>query len=157
MHVLRELLARRIIRTKNAPAGDYAEYLTQVVLGGGLAAPSVKSYDVITADHRRIQVKARLADATAAEKRVQFSAFRSWDFDEAISIVFNEDDYRVLWAISVPAESLRAASRNQTWVNADTVVRSRSQLASLPGAEDLTVAFRQAVAQLEASIQSTPD
>jgi hypothetical protein len=34
---LRELKGRGVIRTENAPAGDYAEYLVAAALGGKLA------------------------------------------------------------------------------------------------------------------------
>ena len=43
---LNELKSRGIIRTENALAGDYAEYLVHRALGGRLAPNSEKSWDV---------------------------------------------------------------------------------------------------------------
>ena len=36
-----------MIRTENAPVGDYAEYLVWTALGGKLAPNSEKSWDVL--------------------------------------------------------------------------------------------------------------
>ena len=38
--ILRELRARGVVRTENAPAGDYAEHLVARALGGTLASNS---------------------------------------------------------------------------------------------------------------------
>ena len=58
--ILAELRRRGVIRTGNAPAGDYAELLVRVATGGELAANSQKSWDVKTPDGERLQVKARV-------------------------------------------------------------------------------------------------
>jgi hypothetical protein len=44
--ILAELRRRGVIRTGNAPAGDYAELLVQRASGGELAPNSEKSWDV---------------------------------------------------------------------------------------------------------------
>ena len=52
-----------------------------------LAPNSEKSYDLTTPDGRRVQVKGRLFNP--ADSRSQtFSAFRSFDFDEALFRLF---------------------------------------------------------------------
>lgn len=48
-----------MLRTGNAPAGDYAELLVQRATSGKLAPNSQKSWDVLTDDGERLQVKAR--------------------------------------------------------------------------------------------------
>jgi hypothetical protein len=58
--IVRELLSRGIVRSANAPAGDYAELLVQRACGGALAPKSQKSWDVLTPNGRRLQVKARV-------------------------------------------------------------------------------------------------
>lgn len=45
--ILGELKHRGVIRTENAPVGDYAEYLVATALGGELAPNSEKSWDVL--------------------------------------------------------------------------------------------------------------
>ncbi|UJW36924.1 hypothetical protein L3Q67_44990 (plasmid) [Saccharothrix sp. AJ9571] len=74
---LQELRERGVVRTR-APLGDYAEYLAMRVYGGELAANSGKSYDLLAADGRRVQVKARTVGAATRAGAV-FSAFRSFD------------------------------------------------------------------------------
>ena len=46
--ILRELKGRGVIRTENAPAGDYAEYLVAAALGGKLA-PTRKRHGTCSA------------------------------------------------------------------------------------------------------------
>jgi hypothetical protein len=59
------------VRTNDAPAGQYAEWLAQRVLGGLLASNSVKSYGPTDADRRRIQVRRSLITATCRFLRMR--------------------------------------------------------------------------------------
>jgi len=61
--ILRELKSRGVIRTENAPVGDYAEYLVATALGGQLAPNSEKAWDVLGNDGEKLQVKARVVSA----------------------------------------------------------------------------------------------
>lgn len=63
--ILSELKDRGVIRTENAPVGDYAEYLVATALGGQLAPNSEKSWDVLTKDGEKLQVKARVVSEPA--------------------------------------------------------------------------------------------
>jgi hypothetical protein len=58
--ILAELRRRGVIRTGNAPAGDYAALLVQRATRGELAPNSQKSWDVRAPDGERLQVKARV-------------------------------------------------------------------------------------------------
>jgi hypothetical protein len=51
---------RGVIRSGNAPAGDYAELLVQRATAGELAPDSQRSWDVLTPEGERLQVKARV-------------------------------------------------------------------------------------------------
>ena len=53
--ILAELRRRGVIRTGNAPAGDYAELLVQRATGGQLAPNSQKSWDVLSPDGERLR------------------------------------------------------------------------------------------------------
>ncbi len=119
--ILRELRARGVIRTGNAPAGDYAELLVQRATGGELAPNSQKSWDVLTREGERLQVKARVVtDAGNAGER-QLSPFRSWDFDAAVIVLF-ADDFEVWHAVRMQVDVLRDASRFSAHVRADLVL-----------------------------------
>lgn len=56
---LAELRHRGVIRSNNAPAGDYGEWLVAKALDAKIVAnAAMKSYDLTTADGRRVQVMA---------------------------------------------------------------------------------------------------
>ena len=108
--ILAELRRRGVIRTGNAPAGDYAELLVQRATSGELAPNSQKSWDVLAGDGERLQVKARVVTDPRASGERQLSVFRSWDFDAAVVVLF-DDDFRVWRAARLPVETFRAAAR----------------------------------------------
>src|SRR3954447_8076729 len=92
--ILAEPRRRGVIRTGNAPAGDYAELLVQRATSGELAPNSQKSWDVLSGDGERLQVKARVVTDPRANGERQLSDFRSWDFDAAVVVLF-DDAFRV--------------------------------------------------------------
>jgi len=134
--ILRELRRRGVVRTENAPAGDYAEFLVATALAGSLAANSEKSYDVI-AEGRRLQVKCRVVSDRSRVGQPQLSPFRSFDFDDAIIVLLSDEDYSVRQATRVPVELIRATARFSGHVNGH-IVHARPSLLNSPGTEDLT-------------------
>ena len=93
--ILSELRRRKVVRTENAPAGDYAEYLVAAAFNGRLAANSEKSYDILAPDGERLQVKARVVSVPPKRAQLQLSPFRSFDFDSAVIILLSDADYSV--------------------------------------------------------------
>lgn len=73
--ILGELKSRDVIRTENAPVGDYAEYLMKTALGGRLASNSEKSWDVLGKDGEKLQVKARVVSDPPEPGQLQLSPF----------------------------------------------------------------------------------
>lgn len=114
--ILAELRSRGVIRTNNAPLGDYAEYLVARAYEGVLAANSAKSFDVGTGDGRRLQVKARTIGPKTSPSAV-FSVFRTFDFDAAVVLVFDSETYELLWAREVSPEAIRENARWSGHVN----------------------------------------
>ncbi|RXZ72785.1 DUF6998 domain-containing protein [Agromyces albus] len=88
--ILTELRRRGLVRTKNAPLGDLAEYAAALAYGGLLAKNSEKSYDLTAADGRRIQVKARSVDRNASPSQT-FSPIRTLGFDVTVFIIVDAD------------------------------------------------------------------
>jgi hypothetical protein len=72
--ILNELNHRKVVRTRNAPAGDLAETLTALVYGGKLALNSEKAWDVLAPEDRKIQVKALVK--AEGKRPGNFSVFR---------------------------------------------------------------------------------
>lgn len=138
--ILAELRRREVIRSGNAPAGDYSELLVKVATGGELAPASQKSWDVETPDGTRLQVKARVLSSTPNAGERELSPFRSWDFDAAIIVLF--DDHFGVWRAArlLPAQ-LQAAARYSGHVKGD-VVRATDSL--LDQGEDWTGRLRAA-------------
>jgi hypothetical protein len=108
--ILAELRRRGVVRTGNAPAGDYAELLVLRATGGDLAPNSQKSWDVCTRDGERLQVKARVVTDPRKHGERQLSVFRSWDFDAAVIVLF-DDEFRVWRAAHLRAELLQESAR----------------------------------------------
>jgi hypothetical protein len=100
--ILDELRARGLIRTKNAPVGDLAEYACALAYGGELAKNSAKSYDLVAADGRLIQVKVRNVNTDTSPSQT-FSPIRSFDFDACVFILINQDAVSAAYEWS-PAE-----------------------------------------------------
>lgn len=69
--ILDELRRRGVVRTGNAPASGYAEYLVARLLDGQLPANSEKSWHV-AANGRRIQVKCRVVRILATRGSTSF-------------------------------------------------------------------------------------
>src|SRR5581483_3466834 len=126
---LAELRQRGVVRTANAPAGDLAERLVADAMGGQLATNSQKSWDVLVpatisdTPSLRIQVKARVVtDPTNAGQR-QVSAFRSWDCESVMFVLF-DPMYRVRSAALVPLELVREHSTHVEFTASDRVFAS---------------------------------
>lgn len=137
--VVTELNRRGIVRSRNAPAGDLAEYLVFNAYQGELAAPSVKSWDV-QAGTRKLQVKCRLVDRN--DRRSQsFSPFRSWEFNAFVFVVLDCYTYDVVRAVEIPMETVKTLARESSWVKAHRV--SVSQITGpVKGASDVTDLIR---------------
>jgi hypothetical protein len=112
--ILRQLRTRGIIRSSNAPAGDYAELLTQRLTGGELAPNSQRSWDLRTPSQKRLQVKACVL--TPENPSRQLSPIRSWDFDELVVVLFN-DDFSILRAVFFSSAAAQAAAAWRKHVN----------------------------------------
>jgi hypothetical protein len=116
--ILRELRRREVIRTGNAPTGDYAELLVKHATGGELAPSTAqRSWDVLTPEpaRERLQVKSRMVTGTGRGER-QLSPFRSWEFDAAVIVLF-DDEYEVSHAAKLPVAELKERARWAKHVN----------------------------------------
>lgn len=140
--ILAELRERGVVRSANAPVGDYAEWLCLRALGGTLVDNfSVKSHDLVMADGRRVQVKARVTSEPSKAGQLQTSPFRTWDFDLAAFVLLRDYDYAVRRAVLVPVDVVRVQSSFRSHVNG-SVVMMRGALLDHEDAEDITARLR---------------
>jgi hypothetical protein len=112
---LEVLRARGIVRTANAPSGDFAEWLVWRAFGGRIEPNSTKSHDVTDALGRKLQVKVRLVSHKLTPGQLQTSVFRSWAFDFAVLIQLAEGDYSVVRASMVPVHLFDEGRANANW------------------------------------------
>jgi hypothetical protein len=141
--ILSELKSRGVIRTENAPVGDYAEYLVATALGGQLAPNSEKSWDVLGSDGEKLQVKARVVSDPAEPGQLQLSPFRSFGFDSAVIVLLSATDYAVSRASKVPRYVVESSAIYRQHVNGK-VLFARPEIMGHPDVTDLTATLRAA-------------
>ena len=135
--ILAELKSRGVIRTENAPVGDYAEYLVATALGGTLAPNSEKAWDVLGRDGEKLQVKARVVSDPAEPGQLQLSPFRSFGFDSAVIVLLSATDYAVSRASKVPRHVVESSAVYRQHVNGK-VLFARPEIMGHADATDLT-------------------
>jgi hypothetical protein len=113
--ILTELLSRKVIRSRNAPAGDLAEHLVAAAYEGKLADASEKSWDVSLASGTKLQVKCRVI-AGDGRRSETFSPFRSWDFDSCVFVLLDSETYGVVLAVELPVDAVRGVAYDTPWV-----------------------------------------
>lgn len=114
--ILAELRERKIVRTNDAPLGQWAEWLARDVLSGTLEPNSKKGFDLVTPEGRKIQVKARLVRDEKKRSERLLSVFRSFDFDDCLVLLFDEK-YEVRKAVLLSAKDVEAHARRSKHVN----------------------------------------
>lgn len=138
--VLAELREREVIRTGNAPTGDYAEWLVQKSVGGKLEPNSNSSWDLETPDGEHLQIKARVVVNPRDSGQRQLSPFRSWNFDAAVVVLF-DDEFKVRRAARLTPKELQKCARYSKHVNGEVVLAKDEMLDS---GEDWTERLRKA-------------
>lgn len=106
--IIDELRARNVIRTGNAPLGDYAELLFATAFGWTLSDNSAAGHDAIDERGVRYQIKARRI--TSSSKSRQLSAIRKLPdktFDMLAAVIF-DGDFQVQRAILLPHADVEA-------------------------------------------------
>lgn len=129
--LLAELRRRGLVRTNNAPIGDLAEYACAAYYEGELAPNSEKSYDLLAADGRRVQVKVRnVRNDTSAS--ATFSSIRSTDFDVCVFILANAGTNLIEAAYEWTVDEIRDHGRFTSHTNS-TLIRIGKVRAGVAG------------------------
>lgn len=140
--ILTELIGRGVLRSRNAPAGDLAEFIVAKAYRGDLAPPSEKSWDVRAADGTSLQVKCRVVEPGRRRTHV-YSPFRSWSFDACVFVSLNSATYDIEQAVEVPVDQVRTIARASSWVAGHRITVSQIR-AGVDGAVDVTDRLREA-------------
>lgn len=144
--ILTELIGRHVIRSHNAPAGDYAELLVAEAYAGELAAPSVRSYDFVVAGGRKLQVKCRVV-IDGDRRSHSYSPFRSFDFDGCVFVVLDAADYHVVDARELNVADVQTLARDVNWVAGKRV--NVRQILAVDAARSLTSELREAQVRID--------
>ena len=145
--IIDELCAREIVRTSNAPGGDYAETLFARAFGWTLANSSALGYDAEGADGLRYQIKSRRL--TVANGSRQLSALRrlpAKGFDVLAAVLFDQS-YEVQRAILLPHHLIEPLARFRPHTNSWTFMLEE-RVWDLPLARDVTGELRRAALEL---------
>jgi hypothetical protein len=135
--ILEELRKRGILRSKNNPTGDYAEWLVSTKLGLTLENNSSKGWDATDANGVRYQIKGRRV--TPDNRSTQLSVIRNLegkDFDVLIAVVFDAA-WRVRSAAKIPHDVVGKLASFRQHVNGH-VMHLRPTVFSFPTVEDVT-------------------
>jgi hypothetical protein len=139
--VLDELRHRNVIRSKNNPTGDYAEWLVSTKLGLTLEANSVKGFDATDSQGLRYQIKGRRV--TPENQSTQLGVIRNLDgkdFDFLVAVIFNED-WQVRCAAKIPHQTITSLTTYRPHVNGH-IMHLRPAVFDNPSVEDVTHVLR---------------
>ena len=113
-----ELKRRKIVRTENAPLGDYAEWLLCQTFGWEAQTNSTQDVDAVGPGGVRYQIKARrLLRKNASRQLGALRRLNEGNFDFLAATLFDAD-YNVWHAAMIPHGLVLANSYRATSVNA---------------------------------------
>ena len=115
--VLNELIARGVLRSRNNPVGDYAEWVTCRALDLELQPNSNEGFDAVDSSGIKYQIKGRRLKNSKSSR--QLSIIRRLEdktFDYLIGVLFN-DHFSIREAYKIPHNLIESHSRYSTHVN----------------------------------------
>lgn len=135
--ILDELRVREVIRTRNNPVSDYAEWIVAERLGLKLKPQNTKGYDAIAPNGERYQIKARRLQQANSSR--QLSVIRNLDgheFDYLAGILF-DNNFRIQEAYLIPHDAIFKYGRFSAHVNGH-ILQLRGDLLNSQGVQDIT-------------------
>ena len=135
--ILDELKRRGVVRTRNNPVADYAEWLVARQLGLSLERKSRSGYDAIDQSGKRYQIKSRRLDQTNESK--QLSVIRKLDageFDYLVGVLFNRD-FTVMEAYKIPHGVIKGHAHFSKHQNG-YILQLQGEVLTASGVENIT-------------------
>ena len=139
---LDELRSRKVIRSFNNPAADYAEGLVARALGLTLTEGSNKGHDALGADGQRYQIKCRRITSNKSRQLSQLRGMKADPFDWLVGILFRHD-FSIMRAALVPFGVVYARSSYVELTNSWRFLL-RDEIWTVPGVEDITIKIQEA-------------
>lgn len=141
--VVNELLARKLARTRSAPAADLPLLLVAAAYQGELTGRH-HAWDVETPD-RRIVVRGRLGLPTDRPSAA-FAPIPDGEFDAVVFVVIDAVSCAVVSAVDVPASRLAGVDES----GSGRRIRVGQDLLDIEGARDVTTEIEKAMETLDA-------
>ena len=135
--LLDELKSRKVIRNRNNPVSDYAEWLVTKKLDLMLEPNNNQGYDAKGKDDKRYQIKARRLERTNSSR--QLGVIRNLDgneFDYLAGILF-DNDFEIKEAYLIPHQAISEFGRFSTHQNG-YILQLRGNLLNSQGVQDIT-------------------
>lgn len=145
--VLDELRERKIVRSSNGPAGDYAELLFSRAFAWDLEGNSASGHDAKDRDGRRYQIKSRRITRHSKSRQLSFiRRLPDKRFDFLAGVLFN-GDYSVFRAAIVPHSLLEPRCRFSKHVNG-WIFKLEDDVWDMPGVHNVTDELKATAASL---------
>ncbi|MBI2937163.1 MAG: hypothetical protein HYY22_03060 [Thaumarchaeota archaeon] len=135
--IMDELKDRNVIRTRNNPSADYAEWLVSKKLGLKLEPNSSSGYDAVNTTGERVQIKSRRLDPSNNSR--QLGVIRNLDgneFDFLIGVVFDKD-FNVKDAYKIPRNIISKFARFSKHQNGH-ILHLQGELLNTPSVDNIT-------------------
>ena len=134
---LNELRDRKLVRSTNNPAGDYAEKIVKDALHLSLAEKSNAGFDATDSRDRRYQIKGRRITPHNQSRQLSFMReLESKPFDYLVGVLF-EPDFSVKRAAKIPFRIVRERARYSTHTKAHRILLV-DEIWGLKGVQDVT-------------------
>ena len=145
--VLEELRRRQIVRSGNAPSGDYCELLFSRAFGWRLEGNAFAGHDATDEHGVRYQIKSRRTTPRSRSRQLSFIRnLPARPFDVLAGVVL-DGDFRVLKGALIPVETVQEIAGFVRHVNAWRLVL-RDSVWELSGVRDVTSELKAAQADI---------
>jgi hypothetical protein len=144
--ILDELRQRGVVRSRNNPIADYAEWLVAKQLGLQLTGNSNRGYDAISPQDTKYQIKGRRLSIPKSSR--QLSVIRNLggrEFDYLIAVLFDHN-FGVMEAYKIPHGVIEKHARYSQHVNGH-LLRLKGDILTLPEVENITAVLSSEAAQ----------
>jgi len=135
--ILDELKERKIVRTRNNPVADYAEWSVSRKLGLSLERNSKRGYDATDQEGISYQIKSRRLDQINKSKRLGvIRNLDAADFDYLVGILFNRD-FTIKEAYKIPHSVIKKHATFSEHQHGH-ILNLQGDVLSAPGVENIT-------------------
>jgi hypothetical protein len=135
--ILDELKRRGVVRTRNNPVADYAEWLTVKAFGLTLERNSKAGFDGKDKSGVKFQIKSRRLDETNQSHQLGvIRNLKKHEFDYLVGVIFDHD-FKVLEAYKIPYGVIIKYKRHSEHQHGE-ILQLRGDIIHDPSVEDVT-------------------